>query len=80
MKLDKTFYDEAYFHGGSKGYGDYSYHPRWMDVARWVKSRWQPTSVLDVGCAKGFLVQELRMLGVEAYGVDISEYAVNAAP
>lgn len=36
-------------------------------------------TVLDVGCAKGFLVKALRDLGVEAYGVDVSEYAVNSA-
>jgi protein-L-isoaspartate(D-aspartate) O-methyltransferase len=32
--------------------------------------------VLDVGCAKGFLVYEFKKLGMEAAGIDISEYAV----
>jgi 2-polyprenyl-3-methyl-5-hydroxy-6-metoxy-1,4-benzoquinol methylase len=36
-----------------------------------------PKTVLDAGCAKGFLVEALRDRGVEAYGVDISEYAVS---
>ena len=36
-------------------------------------------TVLDVGCAKGFLVKALREEGVEAYGADLSEYAVAAA-
>ena len=36
-------------------------------------------TVLDVGCAKGFLVKALREGGLEAYGVDLSEYAVGAA-
>jgi len=35
-----------------------------------------PTTVLDVGCAWGFLVERLRQRGVEAYGLDISEYAI----
>jgi SAM-dependent methyltransferase len=36
--------------------------------------------VLDVGCAKGFLVRHLRHLGVDAWGCDISDYAIaNAA-
>jgi SAM-dependent methyltransferase len=36
----------------------------------------QPATVLDAGCALGFLVESLRNQGVEAYGVDISEYAI----
>lgn len=37
----------------------------------------QPTSVLDVGCALGILVEELRVRGVEAWGIDVSEYAID---
>lgn len=36
--------------------------------------------ILDFGCAKGFLVKALRLLHYEAWGMDVSEYAVNAAP
>jgi SAM-dependent methyltransferase len=36
--------------------------------------------VLDIGCAKGFMVRMLREGGMEAYGVDVSEYAINTAP
>lgn len=35
--------------------------------------------VLDIGCAKGYLVKALRWLGREAYGYDISDYAVSNA-
>jgi SAM-dependent methyltransferase len=35
-----------------------------------------PTTVLDAGCALGFLVETLRERGVPAYGVDISEFAI----
>jgi SAM-dependent methyltransferase len=38
-----------------------------------------PGSVLDAGCAMGFLVEKLRERGVEAFGVDISEYAIGQA-
>lgn len=37
----------------------------------------RPTTVLDAGCAKGFLVEALRERGVEAWGIDISEYAIS---
>ena len=36
--------------------------------------------ILDFGCAKGFIVLGLRMLGYEAYGVDVSKYAISQAP
>lgn len=36
-------------------------------------------TVLDVGCAKGLLVQALVVAGADAHGVDISEHAVESA-
>ena len=36
-----------------------------------------PRTVLDAGCAMGYLVAALRDRGVEAYGIDISEYAIS---
>ncbi|HEY3289816.1 MAG TPA: methyltransferase domain-containing protein [Anaerolineae bacterium] len=35
-----------------------------------------PRSVLDVGCAMGFLVETLHERGIEAFGIDISDYAI----
>jgi 2-polyprenyl-3-methyl-5-hydroxy-6-metoxy-1,4-benzoquinol methylase len=46
------------------------------DVADQVIERLHPTSVLDAGCAWGFLVEALRKRGVDAWGVDVSEYAI----
>jgi SAM-dependent methyltransferase len=39
-----------------------------------------PRRVLDAGCAMGFLVEALRARGVEAYGFDLSSYALAHAP
>lgn len=36
-----------------------------------------PKTVLDAGCAMGYLVAALRDRGVEAYGIDISDYAIS---
>lgn len=36
-------------------------------------------SILDFGCAKGYLVKAFRWLGRRAYGYDISEYALRNA-
>lgn len=35
-----------------------------------------PTRVLDAGCAWGLLVEALRARGVDAWGIDISAYAI----
>lgn len=39
-----------------------------------------PASALDAGCAIGLLVEALRERGVDARGVDISEYAIEQVP
>lgn len=38
-----------------------------------------PQTVLDAGCAMGFLVEALRDRGVQAEGIDVSEYALSQA-
>lgn len=35
-----------------------------------------PHTALDAGCAMGFLVESLRDRGVDAYGLDVSDYAL----
>jgi len=40
----------------------------------------QPRSVLDAGCALGFLVAAFRDRGVEAYGIDVSDFAIGEVP
>src|SRR3972149_7064299 len=34
----------------------------------------QGKKVLELGCAKGFIVEDLRSMGIDAYGIDISSY------
>lgn len=48
-------------------------------VAENIHRQLEPKRVLDVGCAKGFLVGALRDRGVEAYGIDVSEHAIAEA-
>jgi SAM-dependent methyltransferase len=73
-------YGETYFDGPREyGYGGYSYDGRWFPVAADIIEHFglQPGDrVLDVGCAKGFLVKDLLAAGIDAYGVDVSEYAL----
>ena len=52
----------------------------WLDFFRKIADRliedFQPKTALDAGCAIGLLVEALRDRGVDAEGVDFSEFAV----
>jgi len=45
-------------------------------IAEHIASDLAPRTVLDAGCAMGFLVEALRDRGVDAQGIDVSEYAL----
>jgi ubiquinone/menaquinone biosynthesis C-methylase UbiE len=75
-------YGEMYFDGPRDyGYGGYRYDGRWVPVARDIVAHFDVKPgmrVLDVGCAKGFLVKDLMRAcpGLEAFGLDVSLYAL----
>jgi SAM-dependent methyltransferase len=77
---------------GSIEYGPYYFRDYWGSPPYERSEHWlkffgavadsiirdlHPTSVLDAGCAMGFLVEALRQRGVEAWGIDVSEYAIS---
>ena len=75
-------YGEMYWDGPREyGYGGYHYDGRWRPVARDIIAHFglEPgMRALDVGCGKGFLVKDLMLEspGLEAFGLDISLYAL----
>lgn len=75
-------YGQMYFDGPRDyGYGGYKYDGRWVAVAKDMIAHFDlkpGDKVLDVGCAKGFLVNDLveALPGLEVYGLDISDYAL----
>ncbi len=81
IRISKQF-GEMYFDGPRDyGYGGYRYDGRWLPVARDMIEHFNlkpGDRVLDIGCAKGFLVKDLMLTcpGLEVFGVDISDYAI----
>jgi SAM-dependent methyltransferase len=71
-----------YFDGErGQGYGGYRYDGRWVPVAERIRDHYRLQAgarVLDVGCAKGFLLHDLRRAvpGLRVTGLDISSYAL----
>ncbi len=75
----------------SENFGEYYYlhdcgnpyerSEQWLgffnNIAERIVKELEPKSVLDAGCAWGFLVEALRSRGVEAWGVDVSKYAIS---
>jgi predicted TPR repeat methyltransferase len=77
----KNYFDKDYFESHNKSnYGSYCDFPFFRDVARFIYDTITPSSVLEFGCARGFIIKWLRRLGVDAHGVDISEYAISTSP
>ena len=79
-------YGPDYWDGERRyGYGGYRFIPgRWQPVARALIDRYQlsdASSVLDVGCGKGFLLHELKLLlpGLTVAGFDISSQGIGDA-
>jgi len=86
-EISGKFYDAGYYENGcvtgKSLYSNFRWIPELtlpmchhivqnLDMGKYSK-------VLDFGCAKGYCVKGLRMLGYDAYGVDISDYAVSQA-
>lgn len=78
MQFGKDYFD------GSRmtGYGGYHYHPRfWTETVRRIRDHYdlpEDASILDVGCAKGFMLYDFSLLMPKAKlrGIDISDYAL----
>lgn len=79
-------FGEMYWDGPREyGYGGYRYDGRWRAVARDFIAHYKlkpGMKILDVGCGKGFLVKDLMLEcpGLEAFGLDVSLYAIMNAP
>ena len=66
----QRLYDKKYFSTRSRP-------PMWIRRAEFIVEKFHPETVLDIGCAYGELVKGLTNLGVEAYGIDGSDYAIS---
>lgn len=77
---NRTFYGSG---SDPEIFNDYlfrDHYPTFQIIAASIKNYFHPKKILDVGCAKGFLVKAFNEIGKEAWGVDVSEYAISNAP
>jgi ubiquinone/menaquinone biosynthesis C-methylase UbiE len=80
-KFGKDFFDGDRKHG----YGGFNYNPRfWQPTVPTFQKHFDLTaqsSVLDVGCGKGFMLYDFSQLipGITVKGIDVSQYAIENA-
>jgi SAM-dependent methyltransferase len=80
-RFGKDFFDGDRRHG----YGGFNYQPRfWQPVIPTFQSHFgldAHSSILDVGCAKAFMLHDLAELipGIQLAGIDVSAYAIENA-
>lgn len=92
MKQPAEYYDKDYFEGNPAQhksnytvYGGYTATQMGRNYTSLAERVVRPfrtppgSTVLEVGCAYGYLVQMLRRMGYDAYGMDISEFALSQA-
>jgi len=78
-------FGREYFDGNrGQGYGGYRYDGRWVPVAERFRDFYDLRAghrVLEIGCAKGFFLHDLRDVvpGITLTGVDVSKYAIDHA-
>lgn len=72
-------FDAHYYDAPDGTYGGYT-HNQWHAeaAAKLVEafSLKPGAKILELGCAKGFVLYELQKLGMDVYGLDASQYAV----
>ena len=64
------------------GYGGYNYDGRYAAAATAMVGHYglnPGDRVLEIGCAKGFVLVEFQKLGMTVFGIDASDYAVRHA-
>ena len=81
-RVAKQFGSEYFDGPRNRGYGGYRYDGRWVPVVKRFAEYYNLTSsskVLDVGCAKGFMLHDFAQAvpGITVAGIDISQYAID---
>ena len=78
--LNKEYYDGSRING----YGGFKYDGRWKKFLPKIIKRYKLTNkskVLEIGCKKGFLIQDLQELlpGIKAIGIENHRYPISKA-
>lgn len=83
-KYGKSYWDEGIgsnYGGKNPAYTLENYMPNRQKLANKIISKVGLVKAsLSIGCGRGFLPLAFKRFGIDAYGLDISEYAIETAP
>lgn len=72
LKFSKTYFDNPVYFGNLED-GIFRDHPRnWLVCEKIMEHK--PQSVLELGCARGYLLKRLESNGIQAVGLDVSKH------
>lgn len=76
-ELEKEYYDGD----RNNGYGGFSYDGRWLKLLPAFIKRYKlnnNSKILDLGCKKGFIMKDLKILlpGAKIYGIEDHKYPI----
>ncbi len=86
IRIAREFGKEFFDGNRLYGYGGYRYDGRWKPIVRRFRDHYrlaEDARILDIGCAKGFMLHDFKQLMPRAtvVGLDVSAYAIeNAMP
>jgi SAM-dependent methyltransferase len=86
MTRQAARFDEAYFERGKAAGVSWYENFRWMpersyqeaEAFIWMMGVSRNMQIVDFGCAKGFFVRAMEEKGYNAWGIDISRYALES--
>lgn len=81
-RMRSETYPRGYFENAEgSNYTNYGDDPGWVPTIAVMKEFLKDgASVAEIASAKGFFVHHARRVGLDAWGIDISEYAVSCVP
>lgn len=79
MSYDRSYFEESNYKNYTKGWYRFTHWVKFLWLGMWLRM-FGVKRVLDFGCADGVSVAAFRILGIEAWGCDLSKYAISKAP
>lgn len=74
----KEAYNRHYFDGGRGKVGGYSREGYWDYPVHWTTAQkvldLKPASVLELGCARGYIMKRIQDAGIPAEGLEVSDH------